>query len=138
VDEILMTVATALATRAAGALADEGRKALDTFRQAVGRAFSRHPSYEKALANAEAKPGDAERVQALARALGMAAAQDPAFRSALDAFAPTVNIQNTHHDTAVIAQAEASHGGVTVQNVFGTVHGNATVIGSPGAEEHRR
>jgi hypothetical protein len=137
-DEILMTAATALAARAGGALADGGIKALDALRHAVGRAFSRHPAYEKALANAEAEPGNPDRVQALARALGMAAAQDPAFKSALETFAPTVNIQNTTHNTALIARAEASSGGVTVQNVFGTVHGDATVTNSPGADDQRR
>lgn len=139
-DEILMTAATTLATRTAGALADGGLKAIDTLRHAVARAFSRHPAYEKALANAETNPSDAARVQALARALGMAAAQDPALRSALEAFAPTLHIHNSRHETTLTAKAEASHGGVTVQNVFGTVHGNA-IVGNPpspprGEEQH--
>lgn len=130
-DEILMAAATALATKMANAAADGGFKALH---QAVHRAFSRHPSYQKALENAEAEPGNDQRVQALARALSMASAQDPAFKTALYALAPEINIQHTHH-TTVSAHAEASNGGVTVQNVFGAVYGNASIANPAASDE---
>lgn len=135
-DEILTAAATALAARAGGALAESGLKALDALRNAVRRAFDHHPAYQKALAGAETAPDDTQRIKALAKALSMAAAQDADLRAALDTLTPQILVRQTSQHAAIVAHAEASNGGVTVQNIFGAVGGNATVTG-PGPAETR-
>jgi hypothetical protein len=134
VDAILTAAATALATRVGGALADGGLKALDSLRKAVHQAFDRHPAYQKALASAEATPNDMQRIKALAKALSMAAAQDADLKTALETLTPQIVVHQTNQQATIAAHATATNGGVTVQNIFGSVGGNATVTGSSPGE----
>jgi hypothetical protein len=95
-EPILISIASALATKAVTGLYD-----------LVKKKFSKDPDALKALEAAEADPGNAEPVKALAERLATAEAADPAFGEALR--------------TGWSQHAET--GGV-VNQISGTVHGN--------------
>lgn len=95
-EPILISIASALATKAVTGLYD-----------LVKKKFSKDPDALKALEAAEAAPGKAEPVKALAERLEAAAVSDPAFAEALRA-----------------GWAQHAETGGVVNQISGTVHGN--------------
>lgn len=95
-EPILISIATALATKAATGLYD-----------LVKNRFSKDPEATKALEAAEAAPGEAEPIKALAERLAVAEGADPAFAEALRT-----------------GWAQHAESGGVINQVTGTVHGN--------------
>lgn len=95
-EPILISIASALATKAATGLYD-----------LVKKKFSKDPNALKALEAAEADPRKAEPIKVLAERLAGAEAADPAFAEALRA-----------------GWSQHAESGGVVNQISGTVHGN--------------
>jgi hypothetical protein len=106
-DPILMSVATALATKAATGLYE-----------LVKQKFGRHPERARALEAAEGKPAGSAEVATLAEALAAAGREDPAFAQQLRA-ATRVDVRN------VVSGTVSGH----VVQVAGDVQGNIELGG---------
>lgn len=111
-DPVLTTVATALAGKAATALAEGGRSALAALTRLVRGRLSGSAAGREALAEADAHPEDEARVHALARALEQACAADPEFHRRLRELCDQAG-----------TELHADHGGV-VNQITGSVGGN--------------
>jgi hypothetical protein len=107
VDPILTSVATTLATKAAGALYD-----------LVSKAFRRRPAAQRALEAAQGAAPDSAPVRALAERLAEVTTEDPDFDRELRA---------TWED--VRTEVSADHGGVANQ-ITGTVTGKVVQAGT--------
>lgn len=78
-EDILTAVALALATKTVEGLTEAGKAAFAALARLVRERFQRRASARAALAEAEAAPRDAARVQALRDELAQTAADDPDF-----------------------------------------------------------
>lgn len=127
-DELLMTAAMALVSKATDTLTAGGLKALESLRQAVKAKFSRHPSYSRALEHAEEHADEEAPVRSLAQSLALAADDDPIFAALLDALVPQITVTQVDQSTNVSLSTGPVSGGISIQTAFGTVHGNATNV----------
>jgi hypothetical protein len=78
-EDIWTAVALTLATKAAEGLAAGGKAAFAALARLIKRRFQEHGPAQAALAEAEADPANATRIQSLREQLAQAAAEDPAF-----------------------------------------------------------
>jgi hypothetical protein len=111
-DPVLIAVATALAGKAAGAIASGGAAALRSLLDLVKAKFAGRPDAEQALQAAHDEPQRTENVDRLAAALEEVAAADPEFGEQLRSLWDRAS-----------AELHADHGGV-INEVSGTVGGN--------------
>jgi hypothetical protein len=112
VDPIMMSMASALAGKAAEAAVDGGKTAWGALVRTVRTRFAGDKTAAAALELAEAQPRDPARVQELAVILERIAARDSEFRASVAALWPRAS-----------AELAASEGGV-INNVSGTVSGH--------------
>jgi len=113
IDPIMITIATALATKAAEGLSEAGRAAFRRLARRVRSRLDAEPDGALTLASAERHPDDERVVELLAATLSATARRDPAFGAEM------ARLWSEVQDGAVVA----THDGVVNQQ-SGTVGGN--------------
>jgi hypothetical protein len=125
-DEIMTAIASALAARAADAVAGAAQQAWARLVRLVRDRFGRGSSGAAALEKAGALPADSEAVHELARALEQAAAADPAFSADLRALWLEVAPAVTAAGASVVNVVTGAVGGHVIQardlRVEGGIH----------------
>lgn len=111
-DPMMLSVASAVADRAAETAVDAGRAALAALVRLVRRRLTASSAGQAALDSAASDPGDQSAVGQLAQALERAAAEDSEFAAQLRGLWPRVQ-----------AELSAGEGGV-VNSSTGTVRGH--------------
>lgn len=112
IDPIMVTVATALATKAAEGFSEAGRAAFGKLVRLVRSRLATEPDGTPALESAEADAGGEQAVERLAAILSAAAERDPAFA------AEVARLWSAVREGAVTATV-----GGTVNQLSGTVGG---------------
>jgi hypothetical protein len=111
--ELLATVAVALATKTAEGVVAGGRAAFEALARLVRRRFEGRKAAEMALAEGGSSAGKEARIEILRQALIRAVAEDPAFEAELQS-----------HWRELTAHLNLVGGGGVVNSVPGTVEGD--------------
>jgi len=114
-DPIMISVASALATRAGEAIADSGKAAWAALVRLVRRRMGHDPASAAALATAMAAPENGNSIQALASALERIAADDAEFGARLRTLWRQSSAGLSAHDGGVVNSVPGRIGGHLIQ-----------------------
>jgi hypothetical protein len=101
-NELIMTIAAALAARGADVLVGGGQSAIQALVRLLRGRFARRPAAVAALEAAEENPNDETAITALAEAIESEAADDPAFAEQLRRLWAAASIHSTASSGGVV------------------------------------
>lgn len=133
-DPLMMSVASAMAGKAADAVADGVKSAWDALAHMVRSRISDSSHAETALRAAQAQPEDSARVRELAAALEQLALSDPQFRAQLADLWPRASAELSARGHGVVNSSTGTVGGHLIQAGELHVEGGLHLGDSPGPQ----